>query len=130
MNLELRVKNWASRQMSTTWKMRSNSTNSIDLFKKFFNFHCLQLLNFSNYLIVTIDPGEAYMVRGHSTTTWTEFYHFLPPTPTVFWMGFYADISWESRCSSEIKVWGHWCQIFVVFEVPARPLVKRMSGNS
>ena len=49
---------------------------------------------------------------------------------TVLWMVFYADISWESRCCSEIKVWGNLCQIFVVFEVPARPLVKGMSGNS
>ena len=49
---------------------------------------------------------------------------------TVFWMGFYADISWESRCSSEINVWDHLCQILVVFEVPARPRVKGMSGNS
>ena len=36
---------------------------------------------------------------------------------TVLWMGFYTDISWESRCCSEIKIWGHLCQIFVVFEV-------------
>ena len=49
---------------------------------------------------------------------------------TVSWMGFYVDISWESRCYSEIKVWGHLCQILVVFEVPARPQVKGMSGNS
>ena len=49
---------------------------------------------------------------------------------TVFWMGFYVDISWESRCSSRINVWGHLCQILVVFEVPARPWVKGMSGNS
>ena len=49
---------------------------------------------------------------------------------TVFWMGFYADIFWESRCSSEIKIWGHLSQIFVVFEVPAWPLVKEMSENS
>ena len=53
----------------------------------------------------------------------------LPSPPTVLWMGFYADISWESRCCSEIKVWGHFCQIFVDFEVPAQPL-KGMSGNS
>ena len=52
------------------------------------------------------------------------------PPPTVFWMGFYTDISWESRCSSEMKVWGHLCHILVVFEVPARPQVKEMSGNS
>ena len=45
-------------------------------------------------------------------------------------MGVYTDISWESRCCSEIKVRGHLCQILVVFEVPARPQVKGMSGNS
>ena len=49
---------------------------------------------------------------------------------TVFWMGFYVDISWESRCCNEIKVSGHWCKIFVVFEVPAWPLVKWMSIDS
>ena len=49
---------------------------------------------------------------------------------TVFWMGFYEDISWESRCCSEIKVWGYLCQILVVFEVHAQPRVKGMSGNS
>ena len=49
---------------------------------------------------------------------------------TVLWIEFYADISWESRCYSEIKVWGHLCQILVVFEVPAQPQVKRMSGTS
>ena len=50
--------------------------------------------------------------------------------PTVFWMGFYTDISWESRCSSKIKVWGHLSQILVVFEVPGRTRVKGMSWNS
>ena len=51
-----------------------------------------------------------------------------PPPSTVFWMGFYADISWESRCSSKIKVWGHLCQILVGFEVPARHQVKGISA--
>ena len=45
-------------------------------------------------------------------------------------MGFYADISWESRCSSEIKVWINYQQILVVFEVPSQPRVKAMSGNN
>ena len=49
---------------------------------------------------------------------------------TVLCMGFYSDIFRESRCCSEIKVWGHLCQFFVVFEVPAQPLVNGMSGNS
>ena len=49
---------------------------------------------------------------------------------TVFWIGFYADISWESRYSSEIKIWGHLCQILIVFEVPARPQVKGMSKTT
>ena len=45
-------------------------------------------------------------------------------------MGFYANISWESRWTSEMKVWGHLCHILVVFEVPAWPQVKEMSGTS
>ena len=48
---------------------------------------------------------------------------------TVFSIRFYMDISLVSRCNSEIKVWGHLCKILVVFEVPARPLVKEMSGH-
>ena len=49
---------------------------------------------------------------------------------TVCWMGFYVDISWESRCSSEINVWINFYQILLVFEVPSWLQVKRMSGNS
>ena len=41
-------------------------------------------------------------------------------------MGFYADISWESRCNIEINVWGHCYQFLLVFQVPYPPLVKRM----
>ena len=37
---------------------------------------------------------------------------------TVCWMGFYADISWESRCSSEIKVWVIFLSNFVSFWSP------------
>ena len=44
--------------------------------------------------------------------------------------GFYADISWELRCNSEIKVSGRLCQILAIFEVPAQSRVKGMSGNS
>ena len=33
---------------------------------------------------------------------------------TVLWIGFC--ISWESRCYSEMKVWGNLCKILVVFE--------------
>ena len=65
-----------------------------------------------------------YKYKCFCTNDWNK------PKGTVFWMGFYADISWESRCCSEIKVWSHLCQIFVVFEVPTQPLVKGMSGNS
>ena len=39
----------------------------------------------------------------------------LFPTPTVFEMGFYANISWESRCNIEINVWGHFYNILLVF---------------
>ena len=28
-------------------------------------------------------------------------------------MGFYVDISWESRCNIEIKVWAHFYKILV-----------------
>ena len=48
---------------------------------------------------------------------------------TVFRIGFYTDISWETRCSSEIKIWGHLFKILEVFEVPAQPQVKGMSGS-
>ena len=41
-----------------------------------------------------------------------------PPTHTLgVEMGFYADISWESRCKFEINVGAHFCKIFLVFEV-------------
>ena len=66
-------------------------------------------------ICLTTGPWEGLKTRGGGT---------------VFWMGFYADISWESRCSNEIKVWGHLCQILVVFKIPAQPRVKGMSGNS
>ena len=33
-------------------------------------------------------------------------------------MGFYADISWESRCKIEINVWPQFYKILLVFEVP------------
>ena len=32
-------------------------------------------------------------------------------------LGFYADISWKSRCKFEINVGAHFCKIFLVFEV-------------
>ena len=41
-------------------------------------------------------------------------------------MGFYEDISWESRCNIEINVWPHFYKILLVFEVPYRPWVKGM----
>ena len=40
---------------------------------------------------------------------------------TVFWMGFYADISKESRWSNEIKVWGHLCHILVILKSLLNP---------
>ena len=39
-------------------------------------------------------------------------------------MGFYADISWESRCNIEINVWAHFYKILLVFEVSYQPRVK------
>ena len=41
-------------------------------------------------------------------------------------MGFYADISWESRFSIEINVWMLHYKILLVFEVPYQPRVKEM----
>ena len=82
---------------------------------------------------IHLQPINCYIIRPVGTISqsggvlsYVNYTHH----PTVFWMGFYAGISWESRCSSEIKVWGHLCQILVVFEVPDRPRVKGMSGNS
>ena len=45
-------------------------------------------------------------------------------------MGFYTDISWESRWNIEINVWAHFYKILLVFEVPYRPRVKWMSGKA
>ena len=36
-------------------------------------------------------------------------------------MGFYADISRESRCGIEINVCAHFYKILLVFEVPYQP---------
>ena len=36
-------------------------------------------------------------------------------------MGFYANISWESRCNIKINVWAHFYKILLVFEVPYWP---------
>ena len=38
-------------------------------------------------------------------------------------MGFYTDISCESRCNIEINVWAHFYKILLVFEVPYQPWV-------
>jgi hypothetical protein len=45
-------------------------------------------------------------------------------------MGFYADISWESRRNIEINVWAHFYKILLVFEVPYWPQVKWMPEKS
>ena len=44
-------------------------------------------------------------------------------------MGFYTDISLESRCKIEIHVWAHFYKILLVFEVPYWPRVKEMPGK-
>ena len=41
-------------------------------------------------------------------------------------MGFYADISWESRCSIKINVRAHFYKILLVFEAPYQPRDKGM----
>ena len=45
-------------------------------------------------------------------------------------VGFYADISWESRHNIEINVWAHFNKILLAFEVPYRPRVNWMPEKS
>ena len=45
----------------------------------------------------------------------------LAPSPLCVEMGFYTDISWDSRCNIDINVWAHIYKILLVFEVPWRP---------
>ena len=47
-------------------------------------------------------------------------------------MGFYADISWESKCNIKINVWAHFYKILLVYEVTyyPKPQVKWMTGKS
>ena len=58
-------------------------------------------------------PSPSLMVPLSSW--WHVFFGCTEPY-TVLWIGFYVDISWESRCYGEIKVWGHLCQILVVLK--------------
>ena len=45
----------------------------------------------------------------------------LPPPPsTVCWKGFYVDITKESRCNNEIKIWANFYNILVVFWYPCQ----------
>ena len=53
-----------------------------------------------------------------------------PPHPLCVEMGFYADISRESRCNIEINVWAYFYKFLLVFEVPYRPQNKGMPGKS
>ena len=53
-----------------------------------------------------------------------------PPAPMCVEMGFYTDISWESRCDIEINVWAHFYKILSMFEVPYQPRHKGMPRNS
>ena len=55
---------------------------------------------------------------------------WYPAPHCVLKWGFYANISWESRCNIEIYVWAHFYKILLVFEVPYQPWVKGMSGKS
>ena len=45
-------------------------------------------------------------------------------------MGFYADISWESRRNIEINVWAHFYKILLDFKVPYQPQAKGMLVKS
>ena len=49
---------------------------------------------------------------------------------SVFWMGFYADISSESRCNSEMKVWAHFYNILLFLWCPCRPHWSEMLDKS
>ena len=65
------------------------------------------------------DQRKTDPIRGHSTTTWTKFDPILTPSPLegsgsyplsrdppalCVEMGFYTDISWESRRNIEINI--------------------------
>ena len=53
--------------------------------------------------------------------------HFDHPSPALcVEMGFYSDISWESRYNIEMNVWAHFYKIFLVFEVAHWTQVKIM----
>ena len=56
----------------------------------------------------------------------------MPPCqpPLCVEMGFYADISWESRCNTGINVWDSFYKILLVFEVPYQSRVKGMPVQS
>ena len=45
-------------------------------------------------------------------------------------MGFYTDISWESKCKIEINISADFYKILLVFEVPYQPRLKGMPGKS
>ena len=59
-------------------------------------------------------------------------YYLRPPPPQLqcVEMGFYEDISWESKCNIEINVWAQFNKIVLVFEVPYWPQDKGMPGKS
>ena len=80
------------------------------------------LLNMS-YLTMVAMHGKAATWVGPSDSP-------SPLLPLCVEMGFYADISWESRCNIEINVWAHFYKILLVFEVPYWPRVKGMPGKS
>ena len=76
--------------------------------------------------------------RFFSVDFWSNFYLqntwvrlaqvFLGPLCVE--MGFYTDISWESRCYIEINIWAQFYKILLLFEVPYWPGVKAMPGKS
>ena len=74
---------------------------------------------------------HAIQVKEHPVMLSDFLGHFDHSSPALcVEMGFYSDISWESRYNIEINVWAHFYKILLVFEVSFQPWVKGMSGKS
>ena len=69
------------------------------------------------WLVVNISQGRRWLLKTGGGALCVE-------------MGFYTDISWESRCNIEINVRACFYKILLVFEVPYRTQVKGMPQTS
>ena len=100
--------------------------NDYCLSRKYFGFNVANIASKFKNLVLILHAGKMYCAKTSSfrfsrRSKWKTVHAFAflliharaigrsenPGGGTVLWMGFYADIFWESRCSSEIKVWGH-----------------------